>query len=331
MKRLMSWCRLHIELTLVLPMIVAGIAGAWYATWRRGLPLIEVGPILVDYLVGLLAVAGIGYLAWAFKREYWYDLTGEAEAELHAKAAAGDKGARWVIVKDRVEFVVLLLLLVFGFSRFAGAQESAAADLITKWEVSGTQGYVRCCERPIWPGGESGITWAIGYDGGHQHPDTIAREWRMHPCVARLATTAGITGLDAKAALPRYRDIITPYAMARRVLIEHSLPRYSVMARRAYGRAYDAAPQAVRDALLDETYNRGTGMAGDRRRERRVIRDQCLPAGDWACVAEQLAASCRVWAGQPIGVGLCNRRLDEAALARTFQPHVTEINHGTSR
>lgn len=321
MDKIKHWCRLHIELTLILPAIVGAMYGAWYHGWKNGQSLLEVGPIIVDYAVGLLAVAGLGYLAWAFKREYWHDLTDEQEADLHDRAASGDKDARWVLIKDRIEFVVLLLVLMFGLAKFGGAQaqESVAPDLIARWEVSGERGYPRCCARSIWPGGASGITWGIGYDGGHQHPSVIAREWRAHPAVDRLVTAAGITGDAAKAALPKYRDIVTPWSLAKRVFTESSLPRYRALARRAYGRAFLTAPMPVQDALTDEVYNRGTGMAGERRRERRKIRDHCLPARDWECVAQQLEASCWVWAGKPIGVGLCNRRRDEARIARNHQ------------
>jgi GH24 family phage-related lysozyme (muramidase) len=131
------------------------------------------------------------------------------------------------------------------------------------------------------------------------------------------ATTAGLTGAEARAVLPRYRDIVVPYAMAVDVLQDSSIPRYRAAARRAYGRHFDSAPPEVQCALIVETYNRGESMAGPRRIERREIRDVCLPERDWVCVAEQLEASCRVWATDEInGPGLCNRRRAEASVIR---------------
>ena len=62
-------------------------------------------------------------------------------------------------------------------------------------------------------------------------------------------------------------------------------------------------------------YNRGASMAGPRNAEKRAIRDVCLPAGDTQCVATELRAMCRLWAGTPNGPGLCARREDEARLA----------------
>lgn len=322
MRRLLTvairWLRTHVELTAILPMLLAGTAAAWFVTWARGIPAIEVGPILLDYLVGLVPTALLGYLAWRWKCEYWHDFSAEDERDLHRDARDGNRHAFWLIVKDRVEWVILFLLLVFAFGTFSGTANAqpAARDLIVRWEVGGPARYSAQLQRPIWPGGASGVTWGIGYDGGHQHSATILRDWSEHPAASRLATTAGVTGPGARSILPRYRDIIVTWADALRVLDARSIPVYRARARAAYGRAFDAAPEGVQAALISEVYNRGPGMAGSRRAERRAIRDVCLPARDAECVARQLERSCRVWADDPNGRGLCARRRDEARVAR---------------
>ena len=317
----LRWLRTHVELTAIVPLLLAAMAVAWFVTWSRGLPLLEVGPILLDYLVGLVPTALLGYLAWRWKAEYWHDLSAEEEREMHADARAGNRWAFWLIVKDRLEWIVLFLLLLFSFGLFSGSAHAAggegARELIVRWEVGGRAHYDARLQRPVWPGGASGVTWGIGYNGGHQHPDTIRRDWSAHPAAPRLATTAGVTGDAARAILPRYRDILVSWADALRVLDASSLPVYRARARQAYGRAFDYAPEGVQDALTSETYNRGPGMAGSRREERRVIRDVCLPARDAECVARQLERSCRVWADDPNGAGLCARRRDEARVARS--------------
>lgn len=187
----------------------------------------------------------------------------------------------------------------------------AATAHILRWEVTSPAWYVQRLQRPVWPGGASGITWGIGYDGGHQTPDTIAADWARHARVAQLKRTAGIVGAAAAAALPAYRDITTPYALASAVFTDVSLPVWRETAARIYGPAFDALPADAAGALVGNTYNRGSSMVGTRNAEKRAIRDRCIPAGDLACIAAQLRAQCRLWPDTP---GLCARRQDEARL-----------------
>lgn len=194
----------------------------------------------------------------------------------------------------------------------------AGVDLIVRWEVTSPAYYARRLEWPIWPGGASGVTWGIGYDGGHQTTRTIEQDWSAHAHLPRLAATSGIAGERARHVAAGMRDVRTPYAYAHRVFADASLPAYHAGARRAYGTALDAAPQGVIDALVSVQYNRGGAMTGDRNREKRVIRDECLPRGDAACVATQIRSMCRLWRGTPNGNGLCGRRDDEARHAETF-------------
>ena len=191
----------------------------------------------------------------------------------------------------------------------------AAAALIVRWEVSSPAHYSRALDRPIWPQGASGITWGIGYDGGHATARDIRTAWHAHGEVERLATTAGIVGTRARDALPVYRDIVTPYDYAAQVFTDVSLPVYHASTRRSFGGGLDALPPDAAGALVSMVYNRGGSMAGDRNHEKRVIRDTCIPAGDLACIAQQLRAMCRLWVGTVNERGLCNRRDDEARLA----------------
>lgn len=190
----------------------------------------------------------------------------------------------------------------------------AAADLIVRWEVTSPAYYAKALQRPVWPGGASGITWGIGYDGGHQTAAVIASDWAAHGDVWRLRGTAGLVGTRARDALPAWADIVTPFALARTVFVDTSLPTWRDSTRRAYGPAFDSLPADAAGALVSNTYNRGTSMLGERNREKRVIRDECLPRRDLRCIATQLRASCRVWAGTSIARGMCNRRNDEARL-----------------
>lgn len=190
----------------------------------------------------------------------------------------------------------------------------AAVAHIIRWEVSSPAYYTRALQRPIWPGGASGVTWGIGYDGGHQSTSIILADWHAHPQAARLAETAGITGTAARAALPRFRDIVTPFDHAADVFANASLPVYHRSAVRAYGEDLLLLPPDAVGALVGNTYNRGASMVGSRNSEKRVIRDTCIPALDLDCIAAQLRAQCRLWRGTSLEAGLCARREDEARL-----------------
>lgn len=190
-----------------------------------------------------------------------------------------------------------------------------AVDLIVEFEVSSPAYYGKRLSGVIWPGGASGATWGIGYDGGHQTRSVIRQDWHAHEAVEQLATTAGITGATARDRIGEWRGIITPYAYAYQVFAEASLPEYHARARRAFGQPFDALPPPAAGALTSLVYNRGASMTGNARREMRAIRDECLPPGDVVCIANEIRAMCRLWQGTPNGPGLCRRRDAEADLA----------------
>lgn len=198
------------------------------------------------------------------------------------------------------------------------ACRQAAASLIIRWEVSSEARYNRALRFPIWPGGASGVTWGIGYDGGHQTASVIEDDWLAHTGRGRLAQTAGVTGKRAKTALPAYRDIPTAYDYASQVFENRSLIEYERRTRRAFGGdEFDALRPKACAALVSLVYNRGAAMSGDSRREMRVLRDECVPREDYQCIAEQLRSMVRLWRGTVNENGLSARREAEALLAET--------------
>jgi len=199
----------------------------------------------------------------------------------------------------------------------ADPADALATALIVRWEVTSPAYYSSRLQGVICPGGASGPTWGLGWDGGHQTQRDNREAWSEHEHVERLALTAGITGearcRESRAGL---LDVRTPYPLAEVVFIRFALPKYKAIAVRKYGvQLLDQSP-GVRAALYSETYNRGGAIRGARGNEQAVIRDTCLPARDAACVAVQLNAMCRLWQGTPNGPGLCARRADEARVAR---------------
>lgn len=191
-------------------------------------------------------------------------------------------------------------------------------DLIISFEVGSPQVYQRKYRHPIWPGHASGVTIGIGYDLGYQSRSIIAQDWERHPHAVRLATAAGITGPLAREHARQLADITVEYGMARQVFDQTSVVIHHRIARRVFRPQYfDTLPCNARGALVSLVFNRGGSMSGERRREMRAIRDDCLPAQDLQCIATQLRAMTRIWAGSSIERGMRNRRYAEAELAVT--------------
>lgn len=190
-----------------------------------------------------------------------------------------------------------------------------AIDLIVSFEIGSPELYERRYKAPIWPGAHSGPTVGVGYDLGTRHADIIIVDWESHPHAARMATAAGLTGPMSRGWVRNAADISVEYGLARQVFDQTSLIEHYRIARRVFGPAFDLAPGNVRGALASLTFNRGGSMRGEGRREMRAIRDTCLPAGNWDCVAAELRSMKRIWKGSDIEGGMNRRREAEAKLA----------------
>lgn len=218
--------------------------------------------------------------------------------------------------------VALVLAAALTLAGWATACEVSPAGLqhIVRWEVGGKALYERKYQRPVCPAclsTASGVTIGVGYDLGHQPEWAVKQHWAAHPQKDRLPPAVGLGGQRAIAMTRTMQDVVTPWAMAEPVFVQTSVRDYCVRTARAYGHGFYFLPQGAKDALVATSYNRGTAMQGDRRRELRTIRDVCVPAKDAECIATNLIASTRLWEGTPVYNGLRSRYLDAARLART--------------
>lgn len=194
----------------------------------------------------------------------------------------------------------------------------ASLDLILSFEVGDSTGdyYNRYLIRPEWPGGASGVTWGVGYDGGYNSAQVIRKDWEiLEGPEDRLAGTAGITGQRAKGILSQYKDIKVPYAAATVVFSDITLSRFWNLTRRTFN-GFDKLRPNAQGALVSLVFNRGSSMAGDSRREMRAIRD-LVPRLDYTGIAGQLREMKRIWRGRDVGSGLIRRREAEAKLVET--------------
>lgn len=182
--------------------------------------------------------------------------------------------------------------------------------LILDFEVGGGEAYYnKYLKRPSWPGEASGVTIGIGYDCGYNTRQTILRDWAGLEAADRLANTAGKTRGAAKALIPKLRDINVPWNLALEVYEENTVPKFWELTRKTYP-GFDSLHPDAQGVLLSLTFNRGSAMSGDRRREMRAIRD-LVPHKDYAGIADELRGMKRIWPNTP---GLRRRRDAEAAL-----------------
>lgn len=166
----------------------------------------------------------------------------------------------------------------------------------------------------IWPGGASGITLGIGYDVGYVTPDQFEQDWGLYLTakqIARLRTVVGFTGRLAQTRAAQFRDIqISPEA-AEAVFSTVSLPRHLQEAQHAFP-GLNALPVDVQGALVSLVMNRGTSMAGDRRREMREVR-RAVATCELYEIATAIRRMKRLWRGKGLD-GLITRREAEAHL-----------------
>lgn len=181
-----------------------------------------------------------------------------------------------------------------------------ALDLLVAAEVGSPRLYTRKYQRPVWPAGDSGPTIGVGSDLGMMTRETVDAMWPMHPQLQELYAGAGMHGSRGKEATARMQHVVTPWPLAEAQFRQLGLVKYYRIARRAFP-GFDALPMDAQGALVDLVYQRGSGMAGDRRSEMRTLRDQCVPRGDLECMARTIRAMPRHWAGTVLAKNLAWR------------------------
>jgi len=171
-----------------------------------------------------------------------------------------------------------------------------------------------------WPGGQSGITLAYGYDIGYCTRDQFLSDWGERlpsAAVQRLVDAVGLTGVRAKNRAPQLVDIRIPKKAADEVFRLRSVPRMLTTALLTFP-GLERLPADAAGALVSLVYNRGGSMkdkpGDDNRREMRAIRDECAkPTPNRAAIAAQIRSMKRLWVGKGLD-GLLRRREAEAVL-----------------
>ena len=198
-------------------------------------------------------------------------------------------------------------------------------ELIVSYETGGKDYYNHViAERPIWPGGASGVTIGCGYDLGYNSKSDFKDDWRRHlgaSDFALLERTIGLTGAAAKTALGKVGHIRIPWGVALDVFDVTTLPKFTVLTFERLPELLDLVNAGLHGncvgALVSLVFNRGASFrkAGDRYREMRAIR-QAIQTGTSASLGEiprHLRDMKRIWRNKGLD-GLLARREDEAKL-----------------
>lgn len=198
-------------------------------------------------------------------------------------------------------------------------------ELIVSYETGGKDYYNNVIkEKPIWPGGASGVTIGCGYDLGYNTKTSFKEDWKRHlgaSDFALLERTLGLTGAAAKTALGKIGHIRIPWGVALDVFDVTTLPKFTVLTFKSLPELLDLANAGLHGdcvgVLVSLVFNRGASFhkAGDRYREMRAIR-QAIQTGTSASLGEiprHLRDMKRIWRNQGLD-GLLARREDEAKL-----------------
>jgi hypothetical protein len=198
-------------------------------------------------------------------------------------------------------------------------------ELIVSYETGGKDYYNHViAERPIWPGGASGVTIGCGYDLGYNSKSDFKDDWRRHlgaSDFALLERTIGLTGAVAKTALGKVGHIRIPWGVALDVFDATTLPKFTVLTFERLPELLNLANAGLHGdcvgALVSLVFNRGASFrkVGDQYREMRAIR-QAIQTGTSASLGEiprHLRDMKRIWRNKGLN-GLLARREDEAKL-----------------
>lgn len=191
----------------------------------------------------------------------------------------------------------------------------SAIDLIIKHEVGGRDVYTRRYQKPIWAGGDSGITIGIGADLGYMKEKEFLAVWSPNlnlNFINALRPVVGLKGQQAKLMLRgEILNVKVPFNVAYEVFINYDIPKYYKLTKAIYPEL-DTLNEDTRGALVSMIYNRGNKLEGDRRKEMRAIVN-LVAKKDYEGIADQIERSKRLW--ENIGLdGLVKRREEEADL-----------------
>ncbi len=223
-------------------------------------------------------------------------------------------------------YILLIICSLFNFSLSFGqliklppkpALPEEGISLIIEFEVGGGESYYnRFLRYPTVPGGLSGVTIGIGADlgAGYSDPKVFLFDFSKLDIISatRLAPAVGLNHSASLKFLPKVKDILISWDIAKGVFDDVTITRYYYLAKRTYPGFEDLDPRA-QAALTSLIFNRGSSLIGPKREEMRRIKE-LIPKKDYKGIANQVRKMKRIWTDTDIEAGMYRRREAEAVL-----------------
>lgn len=190
-----------------------------------------------------------------------------------------------------------------------------ATEFLVNWESVD--------EVPDWPGGQSGVTWGVGWDAGQHTVEELRADWAKlgDTVLKRLEKTIGKQGGEAETLTSKLDDIHISQELSLSVFKDKTLPDYHDQTTQAFP-GLTALPLGIQVALISLVYNRGasTGtdsFSFDSRWEMRQIQ-RAVQQRDLLTIYQSIGSMIRLWKGTDIEKGMTNRRHAEQALVLPY-------------
>ena len=194
-------------------------------------------------------------------------------------------------------------------------------------ETGGLDYYNTVTRWPHFPGYASGITIGVGFDLRFNSEATFRKLWSEHlppKIIDELSKDIGKAGTKRRVRELKYLNIEIPFKAAWPVFTGKTLPYFNSATQSIFP-SLERLPEICRSVLVSIVFNRGTALAGSRRKEMRNIRDLLVEADDLKIhkpkrkmilsdVEDEIVAMKRLWDSAS---GVYKRRQAEANLWRT--------------
>lgn len=192
----------------------------------------------------------------------------------------------------------------------------SSIQMIVENETAGRKYYTKHLQTPNWVGGNSGVIIGFGYDIGYVNRQSFIMTWKDYinsDNLALLGTATGLKGKDAREFVedPDVKKIIIPFGDAYEVFTKNTIPRYAEILAKTFP-GVEKLPPDAQGALLSLIFNRGSSLAGSRRKEMRDIKT-FVETSDLPKIADAILKMRRLWKNNGLD-GLVKRRQLEADL-----------------